>query len=238
MCKVNCPTAGDLLSPRPPSLNLKFNCKAKRPWTTAKVKNSCRQQERSILAFCLGRTNILTIITDGRAKRILHSLPPCTFRLSLQSQLGSPMAPAGCSSGKAHNSLRCHQQNCGQATDPRQWWLQRRKGRGGKRRWPPKDYFTWEDPEFETQIHSAVNLSKISFIIQPVPYSKAALPLSHFAAVTVMGLSDIFQWNNLPRETVVSSQWKLYINSNLLISLPHLLPQICEKKGKENMLIF
>lgn len=38
-----------------------------------------------------------------------------------------------------------------------------------------------------------MNSSKISFIIQIVPYSKPALPLSHFGAVTVMGLSDIFQ---------------------------------------------
>lgn len=70
-----------------------------------------------------------------------------------------------------------------------------------------------------------------------MPHSKCALPLN-FGAGAVMGLSDISQGNNLPRETVVWSQWKLYINSNLLIGLPHLLPQIREEKGKENMLIF
>ena len=67
------------------------------------------------------------------------------------------------------------------------------KGKRGKRGRPPKGGFIWEDPEFETQIHSAMNSSKINFIIQPAPHSKPALPLNHFGAVTVMGLSDIFQ---------------------------------------------
>lgn len=167
----------------------------------------------------------------------LHLAPSQPSDCRLSHLWAAPLAPAWCSNGKAHN----RQQFC--------WWylggnrpqamsaLKERRKRG-KRGWPPKDGFIWEDPEFETQIHSAMNSRKISFTIQPVPYSKPTLPLSHFGAVTVMGLSDIFQWNNLPRETVVSSQWKLHINSNLLISLPHLLPQICEEKGKDNMLIF
>lgn len=112
------------------------------------------------------------------------------------------------------------------------------KEKRGKWRWLPKVCSTWEDPEFETQIHSSVNPGRISLIIQPVPHSKCALPLSHLGAGAVMGLSDISQRNNLPREAAVWSQWKLCINSNLLIGLPHFLPQICEEKGKEKMLIF
>lgn len=144
---------------------------------------------------------------------------------SLSNSWAVPLAQDWCSSCKAHNpavlliSEREQTPGCvGSKTEKGEW-------RGVSL---PKGGFIWEDTKFETQTHSVMNSSTMSFTSQSVPYSKHALPLSYFRAVTVMGLSDIFQWNNLPIETVVSSQWKLYINSNLLISLPHLLPQICE----------
>lgn len=166
---------------------------SKRPSATAKVKNSSRQQERSILAFCLGQSNIVMIIIDGRANQIQHSLTPCTltaFRLSLQPHLGSHADTSMMQQGQTLSAVLLmipeREETSGHDGS------KGKKGEG-KRGWPPKGDFTWEDPKFETQIHSAMNSSKISFIIQPVPYSKAALPLSHFGAVTVMGLSDIFQ---------------------------------------------
>lgn len=70
-----------------------------------------------------------------------------------------------------------------------------------------------EDPKFEAQIHSAVN----SWALQPTCSATQSLQSCNW-----------MEWNNLPREIVVSCEWKLSISSNLLIGLPHLLPQMCE----------
>lgn len=179
-------TAGDL-SPHPPSLNLKFDCKARDLEARVKVKNSRRQPERRILAVCLGQSNIVMTIISGPASDChlghIWAVPQhdaAAAKLTTASAVLLMIPEREQTSG--------HVGSKGE------------KEEGEKRRRPPKDGFIWEDPEFETQIQStkssnqsAMNSRKISFIMQSGPYSEPALPLSHFGAAAAVGPSDIFQ---------------------------------------------